>query len=276
METLLRIGLSNAVAALLLALIVVAVACVWRRPAVLHALWLVVLLKLVTPPLLWLPEPWAADSRPLAPRAAGDSRSESPTMPAAVTEVSPADAAPTDPRANPVADADPPPAAVVVSVDPDPPTAAPRDAPAALPAPPAAPWWLTGLCALWLAGAAAWYALALWRLGRFRRLLRHAVAAPESLRQRAKKLAEKMGLRRCPAVWLTPGRVAPMLWAAGGRPRVLFPTALLGRIGVEQQNALLVHELAHLRRGGSGRRRRNRNSISRTVTARRRRRRSRS
>jgi hypothetical protein len=58
METLLRIGLSNAVVALLMALVVVTVACVWRRPAVLHALWLLVLIKLVTPPLVWAPVPW--------------------------------------------------------------------------------------------------------------------------------------------------------------------------------------------------------------------------
>ena len=103
-------------------------------------------------------------------------------------------------------------------------------------------------CGVWLAGAAAWYALAVCRLRRFRRLLRHAAPAPELLRQRTQRLAEKMGLRRCPTVWLIPGRVAPMLWAAGGRPRILFPSELLGRVGVEQQNALLVHELAHLRR----------------------------
>ena len=57
-----------------------------------------------------------------------------------------------------------------------------------------------------------------------------------------------MGLRRRTEVWLIPGRVAPMLWAAGGRPCILFPTELLGRVGVEQRDALLVHELAHLRR----------------------------
>ena len=104
------------------------------------------------------------------------------------------------------------------------------------------------LCAVWLAGALAWYALALFRLRRFRRLLRHATPAPESLRQRTQRLAETLRLRRCPGVWLVPGRVAPMLWAAGGRPRILFPADLLQQIGVEQQNALLVHELAHLRR----------------------------
>ncbi len=61
-------------------------------------------------------------------------------------------------------------------------------------------------------------------------------------------MAEKLRLRRRPPVWLMPGRVAPMLWAAGGSPCILFPSDLLGQTTTEQQNALLVHELAHLRR----------------------------
>ena len=114
--------------------------------------------------------------------------------------------------------------------------------------PPASPWWLPTAFGLWLIGTVAWYALALIRLRRFRRLLRHAVPAPESLRQRTQRLAEKLRLRRRPPVWLMPGRVAPMLWAAGGSPCILFPSDLLGQTTTEQQNALLVHELAHLRR----------------------------
>src|SRR5205085_3982091 len=94
---------------------------------------------------------------------------------------------------------------------------------------PTAPGWAVAVCAAWLAGSLAWFALAAWRLRCFRRLLRHAVPAPEALRQRTRRLAEKLRLRRCPTVWLVPGRVAPMLWAAGGRPRVLFPAELLGR-----------------------------------------------
>src|SRR5262249_46062492 len=56
MEPLLRTGLTNALLAGLLA--VLAFAASWllrRRPAVVHALWLLVLVKLVTPPLVGLP-----------------------------------------------------------------------------------------------------------------------------------------------------------------------------------------------------------------------------
>src|SRR6266851_4295074 len=51
MHTLLETALSNALAASLLALLAFAVSR-WRRPALAHILWLLVLVKLVTPPLV--------------------------------------------------------------------------------------------------------------------------------------------------------------------------------------------------------------------------------
>ena len=56
MERIFTLGLSNAVAATVLAIGVAAVGRPFsRRPAVLHCLWLLVLLKLVTPPLFEVP-----------------------------------------------------------------------------------------------------------------------------------------------------------------------------------------------------------------------------
>ena len=57
MGTLLEIALSNAVVAALLALAAAAVSALCRRPALAHRLWLLVLLKLVTPPVLPVPLP---------------------------------------------------------------------------------------------------------------------------------------------------------------------------------------------------------------------------
>ena len=64
MEKLFHAGVSNAVSATFLALLVACVARpLARRPAVLHCLWFLVLLKLVTPPLyevtIPLPASWA-------------------------------------------------------------------------------------------------------------------------------------------------------------------------------------------------------------------------
>src|SRR5437588_5191904 len=60
MSHLLQLGLTNALAATLLAAAVAAPALLLRRryPAVVHALWLLVLLKLVTPPLWKVPVSW--------------------------------------------------------------------------------------------------------------------------------------------------------------------------------------------------------------------------
>ena len=58
MLTILHVALANlAVAAVLAVLATVAGRC-WRRPALCHSLWLLVLLKLLTPPLLPLPVGW--------------------------------------------------------------------------------------------------------------------------------------------------------------------------------------------------------------------------
>ena len=59
MDTLLHVGLSNAVLATALAL-PAAAASRLRRPALAHGLWLLVLLKLLTPPLWRVPVPWPA------------------------------------------------------------------------------------------------------------------------------------------------------------------------------------------------------------------------
>jgi beta-lactamase regulating signal transducer with metallopeptidase domain len=59
-------------------------------------------------------------------------------------------------------------------------------------------------------------------------------------------LAGRLGLKRCPSVWLVPGALAPMLWTVGRAPRLLLPTRLLERLDREQLQTLLVHELAHL------------------------------
>src|SRR5436305_2495361 len=57
-ETLLNLGLANALSATVLAILVAAMArLLARRPAVLHCLWFLVLLKLLTPPLFEIPLP---------------------------------------------------------------------------------------------------------------------------------------------------------------------------------------------------------------------------
>ena len=60
MAHLLQIGLSNAIVSGVLALLAVGASRLCRRPALAHALWVLVLLKLITPPVHIIPIEWPA------------------------------------------------------------------------------------------------------------------------------------------------------------------------------------------------------------------------
>ena len=76
METLLHIGLSNTLVAIGLAVLAAVVGAVTRRPALAHGLWLLVLLKLVTPPFVHLP---ILPTAPLPSQPAPPTVAEGPT-----------------------------------------------------------------------------------------------------------------------------------------------------------------------------------------------------
>ena len=99
-----------------------------------------------------------------------------------------------------------------------------------------------------LAGALAWWALAAVRIVRFHRLLRDVEPMPAEWQAEVAELAARLGLRRPPSVYLVPGDVPPMLWAFGRRVRLLVPSRFWATLGDDERTALLLHELAHLRR----------------------------
>ena len=259
---LLQVGLTNSVMALALAALAACVGRWSRRPAVAHGLWLLVLLKLVTPPLFNVPIPWpeAAESAAPGQVAALPEAAPGPRIlaPALALHEAPAEAAqPVAPvqaeKAEPAAPAQAPVAALPREKLLLPPE--PHALPAALALPAARPVpedtalaWSLLAAVVWLVGSLGWFVLAGARIRRFGRLLAHATAAPPPLQAEAEALAERLGLARCPRVWLVPGAVSPMLWAVGGTARLLMPEGLLARLGAEQRATLLAHELAHLRR----------------------------
>jgi beta-lactamase regulating signal transducer with metallopeptidase domain len=245
-DTLLRVGLSNAAVATALAVLVLAFGRLCRRPAVLHGLWLLVLLKLVTPPLVTVSFTLPAAPTPSVTAAvlSDEALAGSPSVESAP---------PSDDFAD-VADA----AELVVAGDPPPETVPqPETSVSPEPIPDVVPsvwsaWaldWRAAVTLLWLGGSAVWFCLAAVRIGRFHAAVRQARAAPAWLQEQTAELARSLGLSRPPDVYLVPGAVAPMLWAVGLRPRLLVSAALWARLDEDQRVTLLLHELAHLRRG---------------------------
>jgi beta-lactamase regulating signal transducer with metallopeptidase domain len=207
-----------------------------------HGLWLLVLLKLVTPPLIDVPVllpaaqpvPAPSASRPIEVVACRDRE-----------EIEAPPPAPGGALLEEKAIAEGPPEAPV----PVPQQAAPPPAAGAFLSWELAQNWKVAAGAVWLVGALAWFLLAGVRIARFRKLLVAARPAPAALSDRARRLARRMGLRYCPPVVLLPGRLAPLLWASGGTTLLCLSAGLLEELSPEAIDLLLVHELAHYRRG---------------------------
>jgi WD40 repeat protein/beta-lactamase regulating signal transducer with metallopeptidase domain len=265
------VGLANAACAAALAFVAVAVGSWGRRPALAHCIWLLVLIKLVTPPLFpfslaWLPPTTEAATKdevpsgPLVAVVTPEPESVGPPTPGDVwIEMEKTRAKFTVVKQKVVGPDGEKEAAVIVrqdDVQPAPESFAYAPPPAPNPPPevtPARADPLTSaamfLGATWLIGSAAWYVRAVRRLARFQRMLRHSRPAPERVREIAERIAGQFGLRRCPDVSLLPAPLPPMVWAAFGRPRVLLPASLVERLDDDQLAALLAHELAHVCRG---------------------------
>lgn len=210
MRWLVEIVVINSLTAGLLAVLAAILARWIRRPAILHALWLLVLLKLVTPPVV------PVEALPVLDAGAGRPASAATGVAVALEDAGRSVA--------------PPPPAVERKTLADQTTIG-RVAGGA-----------------WIGGSLLLVGLVVVRYARFRRLIADSVPAPPPLRRRTEWLAERMGLRRCPTVRLVGGRLPPLLWWRPG-PGVLFlPDGLLRRLDGAELDALIVHELAHVRR----------------------------
>jgi beta-lactamase regulating signal transducer with metallopeptidase domain len=194
-----------------------------------HGLYLLALLKLVTPPLLPVAIPLPAQAPPATPPVV-----EERSAPAA----SPGPAPPLELAPEswlPVRELPPMPAAApAVGAEPAP---APRPLP-----------WRELLLGAWAVGALISFALAAQRVRFVERLVRLSSRAPRGLQREARALARKLGLARCPELRVAPARLAPMLWAPGRRAWVVLPEELLARLDRPARRALVAHELAHYRR----------------------------
>jgi len=108
------------------------------------------------------------------------------------------------------------------------------------------PWALLGA---WSIGAAAKGLIAWRRWARFRRLLAHASPAPPEWQTLAARLSLELSVRVSPEILAVPGRLPPLVIPGRRRPRMLLPMDLLDRLDRSQREALLLHELVHIRRG---------------------------
>jgi BlaR1 peptidase M56 len=232
MESLVHGMLSNAAVVTVLAVLLAIVGRLARRPALIHSVCLLAMLKLLTPPIVSLPMPMPIrDAEPIPAPVVFDEPS---------VDVGEMKAEPDEER--PILDGDAQPEELVQDD-------APGAEAEAMAAPGVSAWsWEVAALALILAGTVGWWALSAWRIARFHGLLRDVEPLPAGWQAEAAALAERLGLRRPPAACLVPGDVPPMLWAFGLHVRLLIPSRLWATLSDDERTALLLHELAHLKR----------------------------
>ncbi len=303
MTSFLAAALANALTATVLALVVWLVSRFRAVPRPLvHGLWLLVLVKLLTPPIwdlplgLNLPVLAALEATPVAAVEFADALPATPVLALRLPECTPtAVVKPSSPCALPEplpwleAESE----AILLPGDPWPeesdlslvddlaPVPDGNDRPIAHqePAPPidldslavfpalppmlgstpsiaalgasglATPPWVPILAALWLAGTLTWLVMEFWPWRRLTVALQFTSPPPAHWEALVAELAAEAGLRSPPRVRLLPGSFSPCVVGLGRRAWLLLPEEPCQRLSLAEQRCLVLHELAHLRRG---------------------------
>jgi len=219
-EFLLHFGLSNLLVSIPLALLAWGMQSYGRAPRLAHLLWILVLFKLITPPLIEAPILPSLGSGEVAQD--GENRSNTDPLP----PLAPIPAA----KLSPTADSS---------------TSESGSA-----------FWQEqwsverGVLLIWLFGS-CW--ILLWSVGRvvrFHRLLRQVSGvAEDSVQELARVAANSLNLAQLPTIWVTQAHISPMVWWVGRDVRVILPQQLCDELSRDQLHWVLAHELAHVKRG---------------------------
>jgi len=249
-DSLLQMGLSNACFSVALAIVAMVVGATSRRPHLAHMLWLLVFVKLVTPPIVTIPVVTIPEQAETAVAVNNHSHSGSPVSGVPVAggrEFGSSRPGPSlaggqwfDVSRSGLRLA----GGREFDVDEQPDTSL-----SARIGPVVVKHGKRWLPPIWLLGSVVVFAWSLVRVCRFGRLLAaESELAPQPLQAAAVKLARRLELKTIPTICTTLARLSPMVWWTGGRVRIVIPATLLDQMDAKQWQWILAHELAHVRR----------------------------
>ena len=236
--TVLEYALGNALLALPLAALAWLIGRSQRNPSVAHFAWVLVMVRLVMPPIAsvpWMsfrvPVSHAMVAQPIVSRASAspvlDPRIAAQRTDGLATHsmVAPAARAPAAVQA-----------AAAVSATSNDHGLASVDR-----------WMALGL--LWLAGTSVVVTVSAARLLHFWRMLR-VVCSPADPRVRrlAERAAAHLGMLLRAEILVIPATTVPFVWSFFGRPRIVLPASIASGMSDDELLLVLTHELAHIRR----------------------------
>ena len=219
MPQLLSIILWNSALAAICALILLLlqrIRLIKNQPHVCHALWLLVLVRLLTPPLLTIPVDFGPSEWL---RSTGDS-------------------------ATPIS-------AATADVDVSPPAVYEESHSGSSVAQRLGTVVLTPGFALAVSGLGSlvFASFVLRKARLISRLIENTASAPDSMQQEVDHIVQQWNMKRSPAVRIISGRMSPFLWVSWRGPFIVLPQELAASLSLPALRLVLRHELAHLVRG---------------------------
>lgn len=261
---------SNALLTIPIALSVAVIARWVKRPAAVHALWIIVLLKLFSPQVYNLPVPQIGDLP--VPLAAWSSAPAHESVPQTLsTEVRPPESLSSQHNffwqetvhgfrdserdAQHAIASQPRRAGDENGVQGSPPIARIASRPVSASLVSTKPVLISSvsprsICvALWLMGSVIFFAVLGYRVRLFHRFVKRAPTADASMQKLAAEIATRYRLSRIPQIRYADGDFPPLLWVLPRSATIVLPTRLLAQLSREDRRNLLAHELAHYARG---------------------------
>ncbi|MDA1231781.1 MAG: M56 family metallopeptidase, partial [Planctomycetota bacterium] len=222
-------ALSNALIAAAMSIVVLAISRYWRhRPAVVHAMWLIVLLKFVTPPLVNVPLSLGWSVHDASVTSINNSRLG---LPDSFSVRIRADDAWQIAHESISSSKD----TAFQELRPDFKAKSGLD-------------FQVVVLGCWLTGSVVWISIAGIRIVRFSRLLRMARPCID-LAVIGARVARRIGLTNTPAIEGIDAHIGPLVWPVGFTPKIVLPADLVSKSTAEQLELVLAHEMAHVKRG---------------------------
>ncbi|MCK4999383.1 MAG: M56 family metallopeptidase [Anaerohalosphaera sp.] len=235
-----EILLSNVIVVSIGALVIYGVTTIWKNAKIARLLWLILLLKLITPPLFQIPLLGPAPEQAISTEQKLPISMDAPHLalpsierrvPRRVQYV------PAQPKNYP---------AIQSSLN------SKQDKPA-----------ITTICGkwiktanakinylyIWIAGSAVWILINIWQVSRLCRLLVGSSAAPAGVQDELYNISKNLRFKTIPKLIFVDTMISPCVWAWKRSSYILISKELFARMDMHQQQTILTHEMAHLRQG---------------------------
>lgn len=225
-EFIVHATLSNLLVSTFLAIIAWFVQTRFQAAALANLLWILVLIKMVTPPLLSVPvlEVQTLASTPVEPISTEGSSEPLEVDPLFLAD----DTMPLFLEAT-LSGAD-------EHVSQSDRTASPIN-------------WLTWVGGIWIVTSGTLFLITIFRIFRFHGVLRANLRPPsEKLAQISATVAKQIGLIRVPDIVMAQANVSPFVWWIGGAPKIVVPDSAVDCLSEHDIRMVLAHEMAHVKR----------------------------